>query len=233
MEEELYDEAETIKSANNVEDFISCCKLSNSILGKIAKEDEEPIKFNCRSINAINIPLTLKEAIYDIFQQNMKEIYIKSNWNYSPEEKSKELFHRRSKFLLVWKPNVNTDTNSSTFTDTLQLPMSENLVGYVMFRFEWDDEEEPEYPVLYCYELQIRQEFQNQSIGQRLLQMLVEIARSMNMRKIMLTSLKINERAMRFYFQNGFKIDRNSPSRFGITTEPHEILSHNLRNRIV
>lgn len=34
-----------------------------------------------------------------------------------------------------------------------------------MYRIEWDDEDEPEEPVLYCYELQVCPEYQGKGLG--------------------------------------------------------------------
>ena len=55
------------------------------------------------------------------------------------------------------------------------------IVAFALFRFEWDDEEEPEYPVLYCYELQIRSTFQGRGLGRNLMDVLKVTAAKLKM----------------------------------------------------
>jgi len=93
-----------------------------------------------------------------------------------------------------------------------------------MFRFTWDDEDEPEFPVLFCYELQVDEKYRGSGIGARLMDIEKKIAASRNMWKVMLTCFKVNRRALHFYEKIGFGVDVNSPSSHGHDTD-YEILS--------
>jgi ribosomal protein S18 acetylase RimI-like enzyme len=89
-----------------------------------------------------------------------------------------------------------------------------------------DDEDEPEYPVLYCYELQISHSYQGKGIGKHIMELLNQFQKSCQMKKVMLTCFKINSSAMNFYLKNGFYIDEYSPSKFGDIHCHYEILSN-------
>ena len=58
----------------------------------------------------------------------------------------------QSKFLLLVAPEDNNE-----------------VLAFVMFRFEWDDEDEPEYPVLFLYELQVAKSAQRLGLGRYLM----------------------------------------------------------------
>eukprot|EP00981_Chlorochromonas_danica_P006417 scaffold1389_cov251-Ochromonas_danica.AAC.15 len=154
--------------------------------------------------------------ISDLFMANMEEKYRDAGWKFDLIEKQKELFHPASRFLLLTQKNNDNDSESDN---------DRVVVGYLIFRFTWDDEDEPEYPVLYVYELQVDSRFRRQGVGAYLLDYTVQLAAHFNMRKVMLTCLKNNPEAMSFYRKMGFGIDVNSPSRGGFMKEVYEILS--------
>ena len=90
---------------------------------------------------------------------------------------------------------------------------------------DWeDDEEEPEYPVLYCYELQTQPTYQGRGLGKRLMEVLSNTCSKLKLNKVMLTCFNINESALAFYKAIGFKVDDNSPSKCGFPSD-YEILS--------
>jgi N-alpha-acetyltransferase 40 len=134
----------------------------------------------------------------------MKPIY-EATWGWDKESKSKELFDPAAYFLI------------------LQTAAGE-LIAFSMFKFTWDDEEEPEFPVLYCYELHVATKFQGCGIGAKLMSIELEIAKRRGLWKTMLTCFKINTNAMRFYEKIGFGLDVNTPSAHGFTAD-YEILS--------
>lgn len=109
-----------------------------------------------------------KARIYQLFKTNMGEWY-KKNWGLEDSEKKKELYHTESHFICVHKITGLThskDLKSYGSSASVQEDKGENeLVAFAMFRFEWDDEDEPEFPVLFCYEIQICDAHQGKKIG--------------------------------------------------------------------
>ena len=120
-----------------------------------------------------------KSSMMSILENNMKTHYEKT-WGWKPVEKSKELFHPDSIFICLYPTSVavstndgsvtvNTDVSSTAASSSSSGKSTSGLVAYSMCRFEWDDEEEPEHPVLYCYELQLAAELHGQRIGSQVI----------------------------------------------------------------
>lgn len=160
-----YDESEVLEEAMKARDFLQAVPRSCPEGFTITQE-----------ANAQNLLFSLKQQITDIFLANMKDKYIDAGWTCDTTEKQKELFHRASRFILITK-------SLPTSTDVTNIH-KEELVAYMMFRFTWDDEDEPEYPVLYLYELQVSAAFQRQGWGKLLLDYAVALARHFQMRKV-------------------------------------------------
>lgn len=59
------------------------------------------------------------------------------------------------------------------------------LLAFSMFKFTWDDEDEPEFPVLFCYELQVEERYRGCGLGARLMDIEKQIANMRNMWKVM------------------------------------------------
>lgn len=51
-------------------------------------------------------------------------------------------------------------------------------------KFTWDDEEVPEYPVVYCYQLQIASEYQKCGLGKLLMSYLETITKQLQFPKM-------------------------------------------------
>ncbi|KAG6845785.1 hypothetical protein H0H87_003839 [Tephrocybe sp. NHM501043] len=110
-----------------------------------------------------------------------------SSFGWNPTSKQDELFHRLSRFILIYA--------------------ADDLVAFTMFRFEYEDKEE----LLYCYELQIRESHWRKGLGKLLIQILERIGVEWGMEKVMLTVFKVNEDAIKFYHALGFTMDESSP----------------------
>ena len=95
----------------------------------------------------------LSQRLLELFECNMKGYYETSAWGYNPKSKLGEFQHANAKFLLLYEHPTN-GTNETTKT----------LIGFVHFRYEWDDEEYPTEPVLYVYELQIDPNYQRSKV---------------------------------------------------------------------
>ncbi|KAF6765987.1 acyl-CoA N-acyltransferase [Ephemerocybe angulata] len=135
----------------------------------------------------------------------MRVLCAASSLGWDAKKKHAEMFHRFSRFILVFQGPE---------------PLAENLVAFSMFRFE----NEEEYCVLYCYELQVKEEMRGMGIGRCLMNVLECIGSEWRMQKLMLTVLKANKNAVKFYATVGFQIDASSPTNFGYK-EDYEILS--------
>jgi len=191
--------------ANAIDDHIKSLEIDDAIT---FIDPSKTYRLKCQK--ATSLADQYKVAIFGLFTNNMKEMY-EQTWGWNKDEKLRELFSPTSKFLMIVDDNDKGD---------------DTIVAFAMFRFEWDDEDEPEYPVLYCYELQTSNEFQGKGIGKHLMKLLARFQEACSMRKVMLTCFKINTNAMNFYLKNGFYVDENSPSKFGDTDCHYEILSN-------
>jgi N-alpha-acetyltransferase 40 len=177
---------------------------SNPECGTVFFDGEE---FCVSCVRSNDLGKKQKDFIMDTLRENMKEMYIASGWGWNESDKRKEVFSSKSRFLTL---------------APLQDPFE--IKAYVIFRFEWDDEDEPEYPVAYCYELQVSVSFQKKGAGKVLMDILHNIAKFYKMKKTLLTVFKCNTAAINFYNKNSYVIDNSSPSKFD-EDECYEILS--------
>ncbi|CAH8621037.1 unnamed protein product [Dicrocoelium dendriticum] len=152
-----------------------------------------------------------QDVLHDVFmilKENMQPLYDVSSWGWNDEKKWTEAFSSKAWLILSY---------AST---SLALPTT--LCGFVSFRFERECKD----AVLYCYEIQLRNEFRGLSIGRHLISALTLIANCFKMRRIMLTVFKFNTKALDFFFKCGFEIDKSDPSHFdGNPVVDYHILS--------
>lgn len=148
----------------------------------------------------------LKQCL-SLFEENMGDTYRESSWGLNMDEKTKELQHENARFLLLL-------TNSG------------ELGGFVHFRFEYDDDEQPSRGVLYLYEIQINTKFRNQGIGTKAMGLIERIAVNAEFSHVMLTVFR-NSRAKKFYEALNYSIDETDPSNFNEVTD-YVILSRRL-----
>lgn len=193
-----------LRLANSLTDLLAVCKIDPIV-------NDNAYTLQVYGTNDLSIPQ--REAIFALFETNMKDLYT-ATWGYNREEKRKELFHPMSRFLCVEKEGEKEGEEGG-----------KEIVAYTIFRFEWDDEEEPEHPVVYCYELHVSSAYQKQSLGKQLMNHLLSMQKKLKLWKVMLTCFTANTGAMGFYTSCGFGVDCNSPSRCGFPTD-YEILSN-------
>ena len=218
----MHDPVMVLRLANSIKDLIGVAKLDEEYVA--SKSGEE--RFQLKSMMASALSYEEKEEIYGLFEKNMAEYYSKT-WGLKKDEKMNELFHPTSRVFALYcagKDRGESGHNANSSTGPVTDSSASSLAAYTIFRFEWDDEEEPEYPVLYCYELQIQPGFQGRGLGRKLMEVLNETAKKLKMVKVMLTCFNINEAAMSFYKAIGFDLDLNSPTRCGFPAD-YEILS--------
>ncbi len=110
------DETFIIRRANDVKDFVVACALETTC-------------GNFKMLNATSTSLSLNQrnTMMEIYSQNMKSYYeMAQGWGWNSHERTIDLFKPSSRFLVL--------VDSSNH---------ENVAAFVMFRFEWDDEDEP------------------------------------------------------------------------------------------
>ncbi|RKP08043.1 acyl-CoA N-acyltransferase [Thamnocephalis sphaerospora] len=123
-----------------------------------------------------------------------------AGWPWDEAEKRSELFDAASRFLIV---RTRADTAEKS---------AENL-GYAMYRFDTEEQMKSDamVPVVYCYELQVAAEARGQGVGRMLMETLERIGQAWQMSKVMLTVLKGNKDAIKFYKALGYAPDEISP----------------------
>lgn len=217
----MHDPVLILRLANSFEDLVGVAKLAEEY--ETSKDGTE--RFQLKSMMASKLTYAEKEEIYSIFEKNMAEYYHKT-WGLKKDEKMNELFHPTSRVFALYRKTeeIEGDDGQGVASGAESGASAGSLAAYTIFRFEWDDEEEPEYPVLYCYELQIQPSFQGRGLGKKLMEVLNETAKKLKMIKVMLTCFNINETAMNFYKAIGFDLDHNSPTKCGFPAD-YEILS--------
>lgn len=143
------------------------------------------------------------DVMLQLTEDNMKEFYERSQWGWNREKKLKEFLHKNAKFLI--------------------LRFEGEVIAFCHFRFEYGSYESE--ASVYCYELQVVDEFQRRGIGKYLINILQLLAIQFKIYKVMLTVFKHNSVAMEFYMKSmKFRIDKSSPSKFDQETD-YEILS--------
>jgi ribosomal protein S18 acetylase RimI-like enzyme len=149
----------------------------------------------------------------DLFQVNMGDYYRNSSWGLNLEEKRTEWTHTNARFLVLLSKSSKQPDNDMV------------VVGFCHYRFDYNDETDPTEVVLYVYELQIQDQYKRQGLGRYLMTLLEQLARSMDITKVMLTVFRANHGAMRFYHDIlHYSIDDSSPSKHKEFAD-YEILS--------
>lgn len=185
-----------IKDANN-----NCANVLNEIAVEHLKIDGTQINLKCCKSSGLSDKIL--EEMLQLTEDNMKEFYEKSNFGWNRAAKLKELRHRTAIFLIAM--------------------FDSKLFAFCHFRFEHGSDESE--ACVYCYEIQVADEYQRRGIGKYLMNILPLLAIRFKIYKVMLTVFKHNKIAMDFYMNTlKFRIDKSSPSKFDIEAD-YEILS--------
>ncbi|KZW00625.1 hypothetical protein EXIGLDRAFT_761445, partial [Exidia glandulosa HHB12029] len=89
---------------------------------------------------ASSLSAAQRNAVWDIFADNMRQSYTASSFGWDPPQKKREMFHTQARFVLA-RPAESKDADVLAFS-TFRFESEENVDGV-------------EEPVLYCYELQV------------------------------------------------------------------------------
>ncbi|WIA28960.1 hypothetical protein OEZ86_011497 [Tetradesmus obliquus] len=175
-----------------------------------------------------NLTQQQKDALWSLFETNMKDIYTADQQKWNPGAKKRELFHEDARYLLA------SDAEGQ-------------LLGYTHFRFELEDnllsDDELQLhrlgrhsSVVYCYELQLAPAMHRKGLGRRLMQMLELLALKFSMDMVLLTVQRSNSAAQAFYERLGYRQHPTCPARndfedFDGTDPGHRILFKDLRRK--
>jgi len=187
--------------------------FSSSSASSNKNKDDEP-SFSLQYTSAPDA-LILQQCL-DLFESNMGELYRNSSWGLDMDEKRSEFSNKKARYLLLHHQQQEQHRQ-------------QQLAAFVHFRFDYDDEEDPEAVVLYVYEIQVSQEFRRQGLGGKLMNVVERICRNVELPMVMLTVFKKNEQALQFYLEKlDYQIDARSPSQHG-HVEDYEILSKSIQ----
>ncbi|GJN91689.1 hypothetical protein Rhopal_004712-T1 [Rhodotorula paludigena] len=156
--------------------------------------------------------------IWELFERNMRSLYEATEEGYDAKEKRDELFHRDSRFLVLY-PGPAADGAADPATP----------LGYCIFRFDTEEtasEDEDELcDVAYSYELQVDESARGRGVGRVLMEALERLATTFKMDKTMLTVFKANTSAILFYEKLGYREDEIDPGCFGVEDVEYWIMS--------
>lgn len=126
---------------------------------------------------------------FDLTKHNMQLLYENSSWGWNDKRKRDEMTEDKARYLIAREE-------------------SGKAVAFSHFRFDLEEGDE----VLYCYEIQVESEARGKGLGKFLMLILEMIAHRAQMKKIMLTVFKENERAQNFFIKiMKFQADETSP----------------------
>jgi ribosomal protein S18 acetylase RimI-like enzyme len=157
--------------------------------------------------SSVDLSDTRFKQCLDLFETNMGEQYRKSSWGLDMKAKEDELRHEKARYLLL-TPDDESD----------------ELAGFMHFRYDYDDEESPAYGVIYVFEIQIDESYQRRGLGKKVMDLVEALTLQSELEKVMLTVFKANESAMKFYLGLDYSIDESSPSKWNNPAD-YEILS--------
>jgi hypothetical protein len=79
-----------IAAAAGCKDYVAACGLR-----------APPSPLQVSTTTAVELEPDVKETVFRITEENIKDYYIVSSWGWKPDEKRAELFSRNSRYLLV------------------------------------------------------------------------------------------------------------------------------------
>lgn len=129
---------------------------------------------------------------FSLIEATSIEDYKNSSFGWYPKRKKKEMRERGMRYVLIEKDDPD-----------------EPLHGFLSFLPTHDSS--PSVPVLYIYEIHLRDVARGKGNGKILMQTAMEVAKNLGVEKVMLTCFLSNRKALRFYRKCGFKVDACSP----------------------
>ncbi|OQV22165.1 putative N-alpha-acetyltransferase 40 [Hypsibius exemplaris] len=195
----LYTAERRVQEANSQSDPTSCLTAEQRVF--TTSKDRE-ITLECFRVGTLREREPhIIEWMFTLVERNMKEHYEACSWGWNGKAKYNEMTEPDAWYLIA-KDYANS-----------------SLAGFCHFRFVVDYGVE----VVYCYELQVEALYRSEQIGRRVMAALEALSLQWKMKKVVLTVLRLNQRAINFYMDCGYTYDETSPARE--EPEPHYIFS--------
>lgn len=188
----------------------------DSKLQAFTNESDFAVSISCR--HSKDVKDSEFQWMTDLTEDNMRDHYEKSENGWNRKQKEKEFRHETARILFV-RQETQGSGDGATATEP---------IAFVHFRFELDDE--GKHPALYCYEIQVKKEFQSRGLGKHLMHVLSEIGSRFKMYKVMLTCFKHNTTTLEWYHKLGYTADVCSPEQSGMQAS-YQILSSKIRGK--
>ncbi|WVQ83014.1 hypothetical protein IAT38_005152 [Cryptococcus sp. DSM 104549] len=158
-----------------------------------------------------------QDVLFRIMDRNMRAIQSKSSFPYTESDKREEMFDPTSRFILLL-PGDRVDAfkalEDAAESVELKDDDEQGLLGFAEFRFDTEETMEgSDVEVVYCYEVQLQPQTRGAGLGKVLMDLIDEIGKRRGMAKTMLTCLKSNTSALRFYEKSGYTPDEIDPTR--------------------
>jgi ribosomal protein S18 acetylase RimI-like enzyme len=160
------------------------------------------VTLECKLCGALDVGTM--DWIFDLEKRNMKDLYEQCEWGWNDKVKKEEMTDDRAWYLIARTPEPESKP-----------------IAFSHFRFDMDYGDQ----VLYCYELQLEEEARRKGLGKFMLQVLELMGFSANMKKVILTVLKVNAEAKAFFTALKYTIDETSPEDNVLEQYSYEILS--------
>ncbi|XP_050520827.1 N-alpha-acetyltransferase 40 [Daktulosphaira vitifoliae] len=151
--------------------------------------NKQSLELKMNFLKATNIKNLEREEIFHLFKKNMMESYKNCPWGWQERKKRSEMFHCDARYIIV------------------RYLANNELAAFIHFRFDLEDSIE----VLYLYEIQLKPEVRSRGLGKYLMELIEIIAFHHNMKKVVLTVLKNEEKVVQFYMSQNYEIESYSP----------------------
>ncbi|KAI7549234.1 hypothetical protein KC331_g3926 [Hortaea werneckii] len=149
-----------------------------------------PSKWELDSANSMSTHYL--DLCFSLIETTSVQDYKNSSFGWYPKRKKKEMKEKGMRYVLIEKDHPD-----------------EPLHGFLSFLPTHDSS--PSVPVLYIYEIHLREIARGKGNAKILMQTAMEVAKNLGVEKVMLTCFLSNKKALRFYRKCGFRVDACSP----------------------
>ncbi|XP_006454993.1 acyl-CoA N-acetyltransferase [Agaricus bisporus var. bisporus H97] len=157
---------------------------SSDILACLERNDTMPF---IRIAHNSELEAKEKADMWDLYEENMFDLYSNSSFGWKPAKRKKEIFHTLSRFLLIYDSQEETS----------------KMIGFCMFRFENEEGGCVVYWFVFSrekhwaeiadsasYDIQLSAQHQRRGLGKMVMEFVFGICKFFDMDKTVLTVLK-------------------------------------------